>query len=163
MKKLVGGALLLVLGASMLAGCTFPDSDEKAASSSASATATTTSVYPSPSASVNVLLTITVQTANAGKISTRQLACSGDTAVSPTNFDGGDAACRLVQASGNLLTETMPTEDPKACRETGDAKVADVFGQIDGVDVRQSFRRNTTCGAERWDKVIPLLGPTNNN
>ncbi|MBQ1445124.1 MAG: hypothetical protein IIZ13_14890 [Renibacterium sp.] len=164
MKKLVGGALLLVLGASTLAGCTFPDSNSGAASSSspsASDPATAAATYPAPTGALDAQLTITLLSSNAGMITTRHLACSGNSAVSPTDFDGGDQACRFVQGSTELLTEKPPTEDSKTCQETGDPKVADVFGQVNGIEIRQSFRRNTTCGADRWDQMIPLLGKSN--
>ncbi|MHC6592476.1 hypothetical protein [Arthrobacter sp. C152] len=68
-----------------------------------------------------------------------------------------DKACSLLDREPTLL-DYQPSENSDECEAVNQPNIADVFGEIDGKQVRTSFRRNNTCNVDTWDNLKPVLG-----
>ncbi|MFQ4147203.1 hypothetical protein AAGW05_00660 [Arthrobacter sp. LAPM80] len=158
MKKIWTSSVLFIAGAFLVSGCTIADTSSQASVDASPPASPVDVSYPKPAAAVDTELTITILDGNAMEVSTRELYCTGVTAVAGTNFVGGDAACAVVQDSQSILHSEPKPEDSKVCTGTGNQNIADVFGISNGKHVRVSFMRNNVCNVKTWDKVTPLIG-----
>lgn len=161
MKKIWANIALAAALVTAVSGCTIVDETTLPPSQAPGATAEPAPEepgYPEATGSVDTDLVITVLQGNGLAVSTRQLSCTGTQAVHPTTLPNGDAACAVVAESSEALrSELLPTDD-KACKDTGNQVVADVFGESKGSHVMVSFTRNNLCNAKVWDGLTPLLG-----
>jgi hypothetical protein len=77
--------------------------------------------------------------------------------VQGTDLPDADDACRVLERQPSLL-EYESAETSEDCEAVGQPHIADVFGEIDGKSVRNSFRRDNECNVRTWDKLETLLG-----
>lgn len=120
-------------------------------------TQTTSPTYPPSDGEPNLRLTVTTLSGNAGHQSTHHLVCVGTSAVQGTDLPDADDACRVLERQPSLL-EYESAETSEDCEAVGQPHIADVFGEIDGKSVRNSFRRDNECNVRTWDKLETLLG-----
>ena len=159
MKKLWANIALATACVTLVSGCTITDETAPTPAPTASVTPQpTVQNYPAATNAVDTKLVITTLDGNGLEVSTRQLSCSGTTAVSPTNIPDADAACEVIESSPQIFhTEPKPTDDKK-CTDTGNQVIADVFGESHGKHIRVSFLRNNLCNTKVWDSITPVIG-----
>ncbi len=159
MKKLWATCALTAALVTAVSGCTVVDETVNVQGAPpASSAAPQDSNYPTATGEVDTNLVITELMGNNKTVTTRQLACSGDTAVAPSNIPDADEACALIAGSAKLFDSELVPTDNEACTDTGNDIIADVFGESRGEHVRVSFQRNNLCNARAWDKLIPIIG-----
>lgn len=159
MKRFWSSIALAVALVTAVSGCTIVDDPPPAPEASKDAIIELPIPdYPASTDKVDTRLVITLLAGNGLEISTRNLACAGAVAVSPTDLADGDAACEIIQSAPRLLNaKLMPTDDKK-CKNTGNQILADVFGESNGNHIRVSYTRDNLCNVKVWDKLTPLIG-----
>jgi hypothetical protein len=151
--------ILSVVVASMaLSSCSITDAPPKQpATPTTQPTQTTSPTYSPPAEEPNVRLTVTTLKGNAGQQSTHHLVCVGASAVEGTDLPDADKACSVLDRQPSLLNyDSAKTGDE--CEGVDQPAIADVFGEINGKQVRTSFRRDNSCNVRTWDKLKTLLG-----
>lgn len=141
-----------------LSSCSISDSPPKESPTpTTQPTPTATPTYQSSAEEPTVRLTVTTLSGNAADQSTHHLVCVRAAAIKGTDLPDADKACSLLDREPTLL-DYQPSANSDKCEAVSQPNIADVFGEIDGRQVRTSFRRNNTCNVETWDKLKPLLG-----
>ena len=152
--------LALVAASVLLSSCSITDPPPSKTTTSIGPSATATiPTYPAAPEVPDVRLTVTLLRGNALEQSTRHLVCVGSSAVDGTDFSGADESCELLKKSPDLLERKSAKTDER-CEGTGNQNIADVFGEVNGKLVRNSFRRDNVCNVEVWDALASILGPT---
>lgn len=77
--------------------------------------------------------------------------------MSGTDIPEGDAACTVLDRRPSLLSRNLVDSGEK-CDPVGQPNVADVYGELNGKEVRVSFRRDNSCNVSTWDALKDLLG-----
>lgn len=148
----------LVVAAMALTSCSIDDSLPRvSATPTTTPTATETPTYQSSDQQPTIRLTVTTLSRNAADESTHHLVCVRTTAVNGTDLPDADKACSLLDGDPALL-QNQPSKNSNECTGMDQPNIADVFGEIDGQQVRTSFLRNNTCNIATWDNLKPLLG-----
>lgn len=149
---------IIAAAATALTACSIADSPPKNSPTPTSEPSQTASLtYPTTSEKPNVRLTVTILTGNARSQSTYHLFCVGRSAVNGTDITEGDAACTVIDRRPNLLSRKL-TDSSEKCDPVGQPNVADVYGELNGKEVRTSFRRDNSCNVSTWDALEALLG-----
>jgi hypothetical protein len=150
--------LSVVAASTALSSCSITDAPPKESPTpTAQPTQTTIPTYPLPVEEPNVRLTVTTLMGNAGQQLTHHLVCVGASAVDGTDLPDADKACDVLDRQPDLL-EYDSAETSEECEAVDQPNIADVFGEINGKQVRTSFRRDNSCNVKTWDKLKALLG-----
>lgn len=150
--------LSVVVAAMALSSCSITDAPPKESQTpTTQPTQTAAPTYPPSAEEPNVRLTVTTLSGNAAAQATHHLVCVRATAVEGSDLQDADKACSLLNRQPSLL-DYEPAETNDECEAVNQPNIADVFGEIDGKQVRTSFRRNNTCNVKNWDNLRTLLG-----